>query len=99
MRKIAPECDIQIKQETNIPSFQASQSEATSLAMRLAGQNSTFAVPYGTEAGLFEQDGTPTVICGPGDIAQAHKPNEFVAISQLNDCMKFMSGLADWASS
>ena len=99
MRKIAPECDIKIKQETNIPSFQASQSEAISLAMRLAGQNKTFAVPYGTEAGLFEQGGTPTVICGPGDIAQAHKPNEFVAISQLNDCMKFMSALADWASS
>lgn len=98
MRAIAPECDIVIREENNIPSFEASQTEAVSLAMRLAGQNSTFAVPYGTEAGLFERDGAPTVICGPGDIAQAHKPDEFIAISQINACMDFMSGLADWAS-
>jgi len=97
MRRIAPECEILIREENNIPSFNASQSSAVNLAMQLAEQNDTLAVSYGTEAGLFELGGAPTVICGPGDIAQAHKPDEFIEISQINACMKFMSGLANWA--
>ena len=47
-------------------------------------------VSYGTEAGLFQKMGVPTVICGPGDIAQAHRPNEFVALEQLAQCEAFM---------
>lgn len=99
MRAIAPDCDIVIRQDNDIPSFLSSRSEAVSLALALAGQNDTSAVSYGTEAGLFEGNGAPTVICGPGDIAQAHAPNEFIALSQIESCMDFMSGLADWASS
>ena len=98
MRAISPDCDIKITEQNTIPSFQANQRDAVSLAMKLAGQNSTFAVSYGTEAGLFERSAVPTVICGPGDIAQAHAPNEFLKISELDKCMKFMSRLADWAS-
>ncbi len=97
MRAVSEDCDIRITEQNTIPSFQASATEAVSLAMNLAGQNSTSAVAFGTEAGLFEQSGTPTVICGPGDIAQAHKPNEFIGVSDLEDCMKFMSRLAERA--
>jgi acetylornithine deacetylase len=52
-------------------------------------------VSYGTEAGLFQQMGMPAVICGPGDIAQAHRPNEFVALDQLAQCEAFMNGIIE----
>jgi acetylornithine deacetylase len=54
-------------------------------------------VPYGTEAGIFRAAGIETVICGPGDIAQAHQPNEFLAASQLDACEAFLTRLAGWA--
>ena len=48
------------------------------------------AVSYGTEAGLFSDIGIPTIVCGPGSIDQAHRPDEFVEISQLQSCIQFM---------
>ena len=54
-------------------------SEAVALALKLAGQNETLAVSYATEAGLFQDAGAPSVVCGPGDIAQAHTANEWIA--------------------
>jgi acetylornithine deacetylase len=71
--------------------------EATQLALAWSGGNRTHAVPYGTEAGIFRAAGIPTVICGPGDIAQAHQPNEFLAKSQLAACEGFMDRPIDWA--
>lgn len=50
-------------------------------------------VAYGTEAGLFQNIGIPTVVCGPGNIEQAHKPSEFVEISQLEACERFLRKL------
>ena len=52
-------------------------------------------VSYGTEAGLFQKMGVSTVICGPGDIAQAHRPNEFVALEQLAQCERFMDRILE----
>ena len=72
---------------------------AENLAMHLAGTNETHVVAYGAEAGLFQQNGTPTVLCGPGEIAQAHQPDEFIAIDQVEACMAFMRRLMDWAES
>jgi len=65
------------------------------MALKLSGQNATHAVSYGTEAGLFEDAGLPTVICGPGDIAQAHQPNEFVTLEQIALCERFFRRLMD----
>jgi acetylornithine deacetylase len=65
--------------------------------MQWTGSNRAHAVPYGTEAGIFRSHGIPTVICGPGDISQAHQPNEFVAKSQIAACDTFMRRLIDWA--
>jgi acetylornithine deacetylase len=59
-------------------------------AMRLSNNHTVGKVSYGTEAGLFQQIGVPSVICGPGDIAQAHSPNEFVALDQLAQCEAFV---------
>jgi acetylornithine deacetylase len=50
-------------------------------------------VAFGTEAGLIQQAGMPAIVCGPGSIDQAHKPNEFIAISQLAQCEAFMDRL------
>ena len=50
---------------------------------RLTGDNGTHVVAYGTEAGLFQRAGWSTVVCGPGDIAQAHQPDEYIEISEL----------------
>ena len=52
---------------------------------------------YATEAGLFQLGGAPSVVCGPGNIAQAHTANEFVRIEELDKCMRFLGRLADWA--
>jgi acetylornithine deacetylase len=98
MRRIAPEASITIRQQNRVPAFEAGQaSEAVALALKLAGRNDTRAVSYATEAGLFQVAGVPSVICGPGDIAQAHTANEWVAQSELDACMGFLMRLADWA--
>ena len=65
-------------------------SLAVALARELTGANSVGAVAYGTEAGHFQRAGIPAVICGPGSIDQAHKADEFVALSELTKCEDFL---------
>ncbi|MBB5514525.1 acetylornithine deacetylase [Rubricella aquisinus] len=72
---------------------------AEPLARRLTGDNTDTRVAYGTEAGQFQERGFSTVVCGPGDIAQAHQPNEFIEISQLDAGETFIRRLiADHAA-
>ncbi len=66
-----------------------------SLAQALAGANATGKVAFGTEAGLFSESGIPAVVCGPGSIEQAHKPNEFVALEQVALCERFLDRLTE----
>lgn len=70
-------------------------SPAETLAMALSESNETFAVSYGTEAGIFQDFGIPSVVCGPGNIQQAHKPDEYVEVSQIAACERFMDRLID----
>ena len=94
MRKVAKDAGIETEGQTAVPAFTAApQSDAVALAMALTGANRTRTVSYATEAGLFEQAGCPAVICGPGDIAQAHAADEFVSIAQLEACLKFLADL------
>ena len=98
MRLIAPEADITIVRANNVPPFGVGgESEVVALALKLAGQNKTHAVSYATEAGLFQQAGSEAIVCGPGDIAQAHTANEWIAISEIAKCMGFLKRLGDWA--
>lgn len=98
MRCTAPEADIRFELVNQVPPFAAGAgSEAVALALALAQQNQTFAVSYATEAGLFQDAGAPSVVCGPGNIAQAHTANEWIETEELDKCMAFMSRLADWA--
>ena len=69
-------------------------SAATRLVMDLTGANRAGLVPFGTEAGLFQEIGIPSVICGPGDIAQAHKPDEFLSLDQLSACLALLDKLS-----
>lgn len=65
------------------------------LAQALADSRSAVGkVDYGTEAGLFTHAGIPTVVCGPGNIEQAHKPNEYIELAQIAQCEAFMRRLA-----
>ncbi len=83
---------------SDVPSLNAPDgSEAVSLALKLAGQNERFAVSYGTEGGLFERAGYPSVVIGPGSIEQAHAADEFVEESELEKCSAFLDRLADHA--
>jgi len=96
MRKVHPEASI----ENEVLAICAALSpepgsEAERLAMVLAGTNRTEAVSYGTEGGIFQQAGIPTVVCGPGNIREAHKPNEFIELSQIDACVGFMRRLSE----
>jgi acetylornithine deacetylase len=68
-------------------------SAAETLAKRLTSSNSTITVPYGSEAGRFQKAGIATVLCGPGDIAQAHQPDEYIEESELRACEAFVRKL------
>ena len=69
-------------------------SAAETLALRLTRSNRTIAVSFATESGHFQAAGIPTVVCGPGSIDQAHKPDEYVEESQLAACLDFLGNLA-----
>jgi acetylornithine deacetylase len=98
MRRVASEAGIDIGIANEVPPFAAgAASEAVALALHLAGQNETHAVSYATEAGLFQSAGSPAVVIGPGDIAQAHSADEWIAKDQLEKCMAFLFRLGDWA--
>ena len=87
MQKVSPEAGFSFEPICEVPAFLGSADDAvTRLAQRLAGASGTTLVAFGTEAGLFKQAGIPTVVCGPGSIEQAHKPDEYVELSQLNAC-------------
>ena len=96
MKQVTQEASIETTAENSVPAFVAGKaSEAVALALKLTGASETQAVSYTTEAGLFEHAGYPSVICGPGDIAQAHAADEFVSVEQLDACMAFLVMLAD----
>jgi acetylornithine deacetylase len=95
MKAVAPEAGFRFETICEVPSFLGSADDGvTRLAQRLAGEPGTTLVAFGTEAGLFKLAGIPTVVCGPGSIAQAHQPDEYVSLEQLARCEAFMRGLA-----
>lgn len=95
MKAVAPEAGFRFETICEIPSFLAgAQDPITRLAQWLSGQSATTQVAFGTEAGIFKQSGIRTVVCGPGSIAQAHQPDEYVSLSQLAQCEVFMQRLA-----
>ncbi|MGH7909821.1 MAG: acetylornithine deacetylase [Thermodesulfobacteriota bacterium] len=71
-------------------------SFAAELIALLSGSRAFGTVAFGTEGGLFDQAGIPTVVCGPGSMEQGHKPDEFVSLEQMHGCDAMLARLADW---
>lgn len=96
----APEAGVQVEMRTNVPPFMPEpEGAAEAFARRLAGDNGPpRVVAYAAEAGQFQRAGFSTVICGPGSIDQAHQPDEFVEISQMQRGAQFMRRLIEWAA-
>ena len=96
MRKTHPEAEIHIEMQADVPGLGHSQAErATRLVSDITGINSTHAVPFGTDAGHFAAAGISTIVMGPGSIEQAHKPDEYIEISQIRACLEFFDKLGN----
>ncbi|MFL9925890.1 acetylornithine deacetylase [Herbaspirillum lusitanum] len=94
MQKEYPDARIDISTIAGSPALETAEQEAiTALVRALTGDREQRKVAYATEAGLFQQIGIPTIVCGPGDIGNAHKPNEYVPIAQLERCEDFLRKL------
>jgi acetylornithine deacetylase len=96
MHAVAPETHIEFDPLSTLPGFDTHEgSEITALGCACNGTHEFGKVSFGTEASLFHNAHLPTVICGPGHIAQAHQPNEWVSLDQIARCELFMRRLAD----
>lgn len=96
MHTVDQESGIDLEWVSQTVGLAAAETDAiVQWAKKLSRNTEVGKVSYGTEAGLFQKMGVPAVICGPGDIAQAHRPNEFVALEQLAQCERFMDRILE----
>ena len=99
MRERAPKSNIATHRHCVVPPLTADPANPLeALARRLTGQNEAVVSSFAAEAGMFQQAGIPAILCGPGDIAQAHQPDEFVTRDQLDICARFLRALGGWAA-
>ncbi|MGY8526946.1 acetylornithine deacetylase [Paracidovorax citrulli] len=96
MRGEHPDAALTIERIAAAPSLDAAEQDAiTQLVRGLTGDRDISKVAYATEAGLFQRAGIPAVVCGPGDIQQAHKADEYVEVEQLAACERFLHKVVD----
>ena len=96
MQRIDANSGIDLQWMSQTAGLAAAETDAiVQWALQLSRNTTVGKVCYGTEAGLFQKMGVATVICGPGDIAEAHRPNEFVALDQLAQCEAFMNRILE----
>ncbi|WP_297681591.1 hypothetical protein [uncultured Candidatus Pelagibacter sp.] len=94
MKKIFPNASIEKDIIGEIVGFdREDKSDACELISSLTGDNSRQVVSFGTEAGLFQEIGISTVVCGPGSIEQAHKIDEFIVLNELKKCLNLLDGI------
>ncbi len=94
MKKIHSSSSIKKEIIGEIVGFNKSEkSDACELISSLTGDNSTETVSFGTEAGLFQEIGISTVVCGPGSIEQAHKDDEFITLEEIKKCLRLLEGI------
>src|SRR5882724_13325484 len=99
MKAVAPEAGFEFQDRGEFAGLDtAPEAEVTVLAKQLSGRNGHSKVAYGTEGGLFALAGIPTVVCGPGNIDQAHKADEFIRITELEKCGNFIDRLITYCS-
>jgi acetylornithine deacetylase len=96
MREICPEASIVTEIIGEVDGLEPAEvNEARDIMMELTGANGADLVPFGTEAGLFQNYGMSAVVCGPGSIDQAHKPDEYLSLDQLQQCLDMLGRLGD----
>lgn len=96
MKALSQDCGIAWQAFCDYPALSlAEDSELVTLVKRCAQANSTHKVAFCTEGGFFQKRGIPTIVCGPGAIAQAHKPDEFISRQQLAACEAFLDRLTE----
>ena len=95
LRARFPEAEIRVERLWDYPGLgTATDAAVVNFVKGLTGANGTIKVAFGTEGGLFDARlGVPTVICGPGSIAQGHKPDEFVTVEQMDRCQTMLAAL------
>jgi acetylornithine deacetylase len=94
MRAVDPQTGFEFFTKAQIPGLDTAEGDkVTALAQALSRNRGASKVAYAAEAGLFQQAGIPSIICGPGSIEQAHKPNEFIALDQVARCEAFLERL------
>jgi len=100
MQRAHPQAGVSLELTGSIPGLSPDeQSSIAQLTQSLLRPRPSAKVSYGTEAGFFQQSGIPSIVCGPGSIEQAHKPDEFVPLSQLAECERFLQRLVGRMSS
>lgn len=96
MRAVCPDAEITTEVIGEVDGLEPTTvNEARDIMLELTGANGADLVPFGTEAGLFQKYGMSAVVCGPGSIEQAHKPDEFVALDQLQNCLDMLGRLSE----
>ncbi len=99
MRKKNLKARVEFESLSEIPAFNAeSDNSLTRLCLSLSPQDTAGKISFGTEAGLFQRLGMQSIVCGPGDIDQAHKPDEYIDVNQLRACEGFLGKLIDVAT-
>ena len=94
MKKIYPNSSIRKDIIGEIIGFnRVNDSKACEFVSSITGDNEREVVSFGTEAGLFQELGISTVVCGPGSIEQAHKIDEFIELSEIEKCLTFLEGI------
>ena len=94
MKKVFPNSNIRKETIGEVIGFnRVSDSEACEFVSSITGDNSREVVSFGTEAGLFQEIGISTVVCGPGSIEQAHKIDEFIELNEIKKCLSFLEGV------
>ena len=94
MQAVDPDANIRTEIIGEVAGLEpATVNEARDILLELTGENGAGVVPFGTEAGIFGSLGMSAVICGPGSIEQAHKPDEFLALDQLQKCLAMLDDL------
>ncbi len=94
LHRISPECAIEFETIADTPGLDESgNGELAQTFMPLCGCHDPHRVSFGTEGGILQEIGVPTIVCGPGEIRVAHQPDEYVELAQLEACMEFLESL------